>query len=476
MRPDCGLMVALLLLVGLSSVAQPPRQAVDSTATLVRTHYNAQRADSIYALTDASFKKAISATQFNQFIVDSFTALGQWQSTGEAEVATDGYHYPAHFTKGTLDFLLVLNNQRQIAAIALQPVRQAPKQTRSQEVLTSNSLRSMLDRQVHATASAYMNKPEAVGLSIGILRNDSLFTYGYGETRLGSRDIPTGNTLFEIGSVSKTFTAVLLADAVRRGMVKLDDPVSKYLPDSLPPLRHDGIDVTLQMLANHTSGLLRLPTNLKSGSLFNPQDPYAHYDEQELFSYLKTVTFTHKPGTAYDYSNLGMGLLGAILSRRACKSYEQLLTDVIIKPLALSNTFVTLPAGRQLAQGYNHVGEAVHSWNFKALTGAGGIRSTVNDLSRYLQANLGKAPAKLLTDLQMTQPPTYTEKTSHVTIGLGWHINPKTGWWWHNGGTGGFRSFVGFNPTKKTGIVVLTNAQIDSPDEVANQLIKAAGL
>ncbi|QKZ11744.1 serine hydrolase [Spirosoma sp. KUDC1026] len=476
MKYSCGLVVVMLLLMGLNGVAQPASQAVDSIATLVRTYYNARQADSIYALTDASFKKAVTGAQFNQFITSSFSELGSWMSTGEPRIAADGYHYPVHFANGTLEFLLTLNNQRQIAALALQPV-QTPKPTRArQNILTNNPLQSPLDRQVDSVVSVYMSKPEAVGLSVGILRKDSLFTYGYGETRLGSRDTPTGNTLFEIGSVSKTFTAVLLADAVRQGQVKLDDRASQYLPDSLPPLRYDGVDVTLRMLANHTSGLPRLPVNLNSSRLYDPQNPYAHYDEQELFTYLKTVAFVHKPGTTYDYSNLGMGLLGTILSRRTGKLYEQLLTEVIAKPLGLSNTLITLPVSKHLAQGYDQSGKAVHSWEFKALTGAGGIRSTTDDLLLYLQANLGKAPGRLRSALQLTQQPTYTDTQSQPTVGLGWHINPKTGWRWHNGGTGGFRSFVGFDPKKKTGIVVLTNAQIDSPDEVARQLIKAVGL
>jgi len=472
-----GLLIAVWLLVGLTSVAQSTRQTVDSTAALVRTHYNARQPDSIYALTDASFKRAISTVQFTKFITDSFTALGLWQSTGEPRITSDGYRYPVRFANGSLDFLLALDNQRKIAAFALQPAQQPKKPERTrQEILTSNALRTALDRQVDSAVSAYMRKPEAVGLSVGILRNDSLFVYGYGETQTGNKRIPTGNTLFEIGSVSKTFTDVLLADAVRRGLVKLDDPASNYLPDSLPPLRYDGVTVTLRMLANHTSGLPRLPTNLDAGPSYNPQNPYAHYDERSLFAYLRKAQFTHKPGSVYAYSNLGMGLLGTILSRRAGKSYEQLLAEVIIRPLGLSNTFVTLPADKQLVQGYDAEGKSAHLWDFQALTGAGGIRSTVNDLLRILQANLGKAPASLLKDLQIAQQPTHTEEATHVTVGLGWHINSKTGWWWHNGGTGGFRSFAGFNPKKKTGIIVLTNAQIDSPDEVAGQVIKAAGL
>jgi CubicO group peptidase (beta-lactamase class C family) len=472
-----GLLAAVLLLIGLTSVAQPTRKTVDSTAAIVQTYYNARQPDSIYALTYASFRRAISAAQFTKFITDSFTALGSWQSTGEPRITSNGYRYPVRFTNGNLDFLLALDNQRKITAIALQPVHQ-PKQPErtTQDILTSNALRSTLDWQIDSAVSVYMRKPEAVGLNVGIIRNDSLFTYGYGETRTGSKNIPTGSTLFEIGSVSKTFTAVLLADAVRRGLVKLDEPVSNYLPDSLPPLRYGGVAVTLRMLANHTSGLPRLPTNLDAGPLYNPHNPYAHYDEQSLFAYLKKAQFTHKPGTVYAYSNLGMGLLGTILSRQAGKSYEQLLSEVITRPLGLSNTFVTLPADKPLVQGYDSDSKATSRWDFQALAGAGGIRSTVNDLLRYLRANLGKAPADLLKDLRLTQQSTYTEPATHITVGLGWHINSKTGWWWHNGGTGGFRSFVGFNPEKKTGIVVLTNTQTDSPDELAGRLIKAVGL
>jgi CubicO group peptidase (beta-lactamase class C family) len=230
------------------------------------------------------------------------------------------------------------------------------------------------------------------------------------------------------------------------------------------------------MLANHTSGLPRLPVNLDASHTFDAQNPYAQYDEQKLFACLKAVTFTHKPGAAYAYSNLGTGLLGTVLCRRIGRSYEQLLADMIAKPIGLRNTGINLTSGKQMAQGYGNGEQAVSNWDFLAMVGAGGIRSSVDDLLRYVQANLGKAPAGLLTDLQLTHSPTYTDQNGHVTIGLGWHINARTGWRWHNGGTGGFRSFVGFDPVKKTGIVVLANAQADSPDEVASRLIKAAGL
>lgn len=472
------ILTILLCLTSLKITAQQPHTgaALDSVQILVRRLYNANQPDSIYTLTNESFRSQIPVGKFREFISGVSKNLGRWQSSASLQLMGSIYHYKAFFRNTTMDFLIQLDIQQKISLFALQPYQ--PVVTRKISVLTTNPLHSSLDRQVDSAMREYVTDGRTVGLAIGILRNDSLFTYGYGETVKGNKYIPDRNTMFEIGSITKTFTAALLAVAVRHGTVRLDDPVSRYLPDSIPPLRSGGVDVTLKMLANHTSGLPRMAANWNVGSDFTVTNPYAIYDDQALFAYLKNAVFAHKPGTTYEYSNVAVGLLATILSRLAGKSYERLVADMITQPLQLNDTKIAVSESdkKRLAQGYDATGLTVPAWTFQALAGAGAIRSTTNDLLRYLQANIGKGPAELVKTFKMTHQQTFADKNSAQTAGLGWHIVNRTGWWWHNGGTGGFLSFVGFNPDRKTAFVLLVNSTARPLDGLDWKLIKAAGL
>ena len=207
------------------------------------------------------------------------------------------------------------------------------------------------------------------------------------------------------------------------------------------------------------------------------QNPYRNYDQRALFSGLRTVTLSSKPGTTYQYSNLGVGLLGTILERKTGRSYEQSLETVITRPLGMNNTRVSLSDGDEvtLAQGHTKDGQPTPNWDFMALAGAGGIRSTVNDLLLYLRAELGKGPKLLIETMQRTHIVTFTN--GQRTVGLGWQRN-RVGnevWLMHNGATGGYVSFVGFNPQRKTALVLLCNTA-GGIDEAAFALIKAGTL
>ncbi len=180
----------------------------------------------------------------------------------------------------------------------------------------------------------------------------------------------------------------MLAYFAQQEIVKLDDPVNKYLPDSIPELSYNGKKVTLASLSNHSSGLPRLPGNMFEGA--DMMNPYKNYDEQKLFRFLKNFKLQREPGAQYDYSNLAVGLLGTILERVSGKSYEQLVKEIITEPLEMSNTRLTLTeSGKQnFAQAYNR-DRAVNSWEFQALAAAGGIRSCVRDMLLYAKAQRG---------------------------------------------------------------------------------------
>ncbi len=272
------------------------------------------------------------------------------------------------------------------------------------------------------------------------------------------------NTVFEIGSITKAFTGTLLAEAVKRGEVKLDDSISKFLPSTVKTPTRNGREITLLDLATHTSALPRLPGN------FAPKDnqnPYADYTVEQMYDFLSKYTLTRDIGAQYEYSNLGMGLLGHILSLRAKMSYENLVKTRILKPLGMNDTTITLsPALKsRTAQGFDENDEASALWDLPALAGAGALRSTAKDMAKFVAANLNLTKTNL-ADVFGTAHKPQRDAGAKMKIGLGWHIlTGSTGEIiWHNGGTGGFRSFVGFNPTQKLGIVVLTNSAESSDD------------
>lgn len=433
---------------------------LDSLANRSRHYYNAQQADSIYAMAGEAFRKQIPQAQFKPIMAGLYQQLGHWQLIDRKSIDGGVAKYEATFEKALIDFYLSRDATGHIETFLFQP-HQPDLPKRMGVLPTNNPLRTALDKQVDSLVQAYFNKYPAVGLCLGVWQNDSLFVYSYGETTKDNKQLPNANTLFEIGSISKTFTATMLADAVLRGNVKLDDPINRYLPDSIPALQKEGVPVSLKTLSNHSSGLPRLPTNLFSAKA-DMKNPYKHYDRQELMTYLKKAELKQKPGEKTEYSNLGVGLLGTILEIVTKQSYEQLLSERITKPLGLRNTTVTLTDDQKnrFAQGYNDKAEAVSAWDLHTLVGAGGIRSTVNDMIVYLKAELGNGPATPLTKaMTLTQQPTST--TNGQSVGLGWFKGPS-GWHWHNGKTGGYSSYAGFYPERKQAIVVLTNSTVDT--------------
>ena len=221
----------------------------------------------------------------------------------------------------------------------------------------------------------------------------------YGQS--GSDRPLDADTVFEIGSITKVLTSLLLADMVLRGEVAADDPASKFLPASVKMPDFEGAPITLLDLATYTSGLPRMPSN------FAPKDwgnPYIDYTAERLYDYLSNHKLGFKPGTHYEYANLGFGLLGHILELRAGKSYEELVVSRICAPLGMEDTRITLTSSmrQRLARGHNAGLAPVPNWDFLALAGAGAFRSTANDLLKFLQMCLDPADTAVAAALKMT--------------------------------------------------------------------------
>lgn len=294
-------------------------------------------------------------------------------------------------------------------------------------------------------------------------------TYGYGETNKGNRELPNANTIFEIGSITKTFTATILAHYVNEGKISLTDPIVKYLPDSLST-NLELHKITIMNLSNHTSGLPTIPSNF--ANKMNPINPYIHYDVRLLFAGLKTCKLMTVPGTAYAYSNLATGLLGVILERISGKSYEQLVKQLITGPLQMNSTSqrLTPQQNKHFVKVYDADGDETRPWDFNALAGCGSLRSTVNDLLLYAKANINSDYTPLSNSFALTHKITFSK---HPVVGLGWHILQIDGgsYYWHNGGTGGSRSYLILNTEKKIAVVVLSNSNV-GVDDIGISILK----
>ncbi len=297
-----------------------------------------------------------------------------------------------------------------------------------------------------------------VGIVLGIIDKGGRNIYSYGKTGADGRAVD-GDTVFEIGSVTKTFTTTLLADMVSRGLVGLDDPVAKYLPKGVTLPERGGKQITLLDLATQRSGLPRMPSNFEPA---DPDNPYADYTAKKLFEFLAGYTLPRDIGASYEYSNLGVGLLGEVLARRAGKSYETFLLESIFRPLKMNSTAIVLQPGMaaRLATGHSQQLTPVKNWDLDALAGAGAIRSTVNDMLNYVAAYMDLKPSPLSGAMALARQDRNDTTIPDMRIGLAWHLmkRPDSVIVWHNGGTAGYHSFVGFDLKKGIGVVVLSNS------------------
>lgn len=299
---------------------------------------------------------------------------------------------------------------------------------------------------------------QGVGIVVGVVDSRGRRIISYGALDQGDKPPLNGDTVFEIGSTTKVFTSLLLADMVRRGEVALSDPVAKFLPPGVKVPERGGRSITLLDLATQSSGLPGLPTNLTPKDAANP---YADYSVDQLYQFLGTYQLTRDIGAQYEYSNLGVGLLGHALARRAGMDYEALVRSRICGPLEMESTQITLSPEMKarFAVGHNQDLKPVANWDLPTLAGAGALRSSVNDMLAFVAANLGYRQTPLAPAMAAMVAERRPTGTPGMEIGLAWHIfTVPDEIVWHNGGTGGYRSFMGYSAKSRVGVVVLSNA------------------
>jgi serine-type D-Ala-D-Ala carboxypeptidase/endopeptidase len=308
---------------------------------------------------------------------------------------------------------------------------------------------------VASLAGPLVERGECTSVAVGTNEHGTQSFYAYGEVAHRGGGAPTPKTEFEIGSITKVFTTTLLAIYAQRGIVKLDDPLQKYVPAGIKVPGFEGRQITLVDLATHTSGLPR-----------QPQMQGESYSASEMFEFLNSYRLTRAPGTQFEYSNLGVALLAHALAQATGTPWAKQVRQEITEKLGMPDTrlaFGNQERGR-LAPGYNRRGmparDNMPTW--PAFNGAGGLLSTTSDMQRFLAWNMGELkgelPDSLLAELHKTRFPLPRARSG---VGLAWQIAPlgaASSVIWKNGGTLGYSSYIGFVRGARVGVVLLSNS------------------
>ena len=426
----------------------------------VQTQVKSDRAGKLYcslnSLDQGAMDLACENVQLDgsRFSFEVPAVKGSWSGT----LAESGNELAGTWTQGAP---LPLRFTRQ-TSLAKPKAPEPPKFGEAMPPVPLADLKSVLDRDLaEALKDGALAPSTGGGVAIGVLQHGTRRIFTYGPIKEDS--------IFEIGSVTKTFTGLILAQMVVQHKVKLDDPVRELLPPGTVA-KPDGAEITLLDLATQHSGLPRMPDNFNPADL---QDPYADYRPANLYEYLAKHGVSKPADAKFNYSNLGVGLLGQALANRAATTYPDLLKTLVAEPLKLNDTVVKLSPEQEkrFAQGHGPGHQPAHPWTLDALAGAGAVRSTAGDMLTYLEAQLhpdrtaGTLPAALAMchDLRSDMSP-------NMKIGLAWLFETDTGNFWHNGATGAYSSYALFNPKEDFAVIVLFNATVSGKGSFADTL------
>ncbi len=390
---------------------------------------------------------------------------GRWSGGGSGTRSADTANLSGTWTQGP--GCLPLSFARQTSAIQTSAIP-APKSTMpatdpALPPATIANIKEILDRDLASSlAPGGALAPEThAGVAIGIVEHGHRQTFSYGPVQTDS--------VFEIGSISKTFTGLLLAQLTEQGKVRLDEPVRDLLPPGTVAKPAAGPEITLLDLSDQHSGLPHMPDNFHPA---NPSNPYADYSAALLYAFVAKHGIALPEHATFGYSNLGVGLLGQALSDRAGVPYPKLLAGQITGPLAMRDTAVSLSPDMRarFTQGHSGDHQPAPAWDLDALAGAGGIRSTAPDMLTYLEAQLHPdhlSATALHTPDGKTLPAAiqkshilHAEAGPGMHIALNWFRVDSTGSFWHNGATGGYSAYALFNPEKDFALVVLSNTTV----------------
>jgi serine-type D-Ala-D-Ala carboxypeptidase/endopeptidase len=327
------------------------------------------------------------------------------------------------------------------------------------------------EKKIATLVEPYLTHNKVNAVSVGVISDGKVWTSHYGALDGKGTAAPNNETIYEIGSISKVFTSLLLADAVVTRRLKLDDPISVVMSDLADENPGVGRSITFKHLSHHVSGLPVMPSNIRPADSTNP---FAGYDRAMLTDYLLTAKPVRKPGDDYEYSNLAAGLLGDLLARQAGVTYEALLKQKLTGPLKMSDTGITLSSdqAKRFAPPHNAALLPDKSWDFDALAGCGAIRSSIEDMLLFAEASLHPSDGRLAKTINLAWKQHMPPIGANRAMGLGWMIAGDRTTRWHNGQTGGYQCMLLVNRPLKSATVLLCNTAGSGVDALAEQIFQ----
>lgn len=452
-----SILICMVCLLPIISFAQEEQSASKSITEKFVNSYNGDDYEAIFSLYADIMKEALPLDKHTAFLSGLNMQVGKIEGYEFLRYENGTYaSYKASFEKAVLTLNISLDSASMINGLFIKPYVEPVKTDLIQnklEVLGKVFGEDEI-QQVFDQVKVFPNNTQ---LSMAIINEGKIEYYGVLKAQDVVQTIRNSNSIFEIGSISKVFTATLLADLVTEGKISLEDDIGSYLDTRIK----DETTLLFRDLSNHSSGLPRLPSNLDLEKV-DPFNPYKAYDEDALKTYLKNSVALSGKGN-YQYSNLGVGLLGYTLAKIEETSYEDLLNNRIFSELKMTNSTSRLEKVEgELVKGLNIEGNEVSNWDLAILAGAGGILSTTEDLGKFIEAQFDKENMAQA----LTREKTLT-LSENMDLGLGWHIiNTEAGskWHFHNGATGGYSSIMVTNVDTQNGVIILSNVAPDHPN------------
>ncbi len=452
-----------LVVFTLNATATDPTADVRAHQTLTALfvkHYNAGEFNTLYAMAAKPLQANLSESDFVAWLQDSRNGSGKINSSVLTDDLKDVKYFKLHGEKQTLRLELSAASSTQFHDLDLVVLNDS----RSTPLPGDNPRRSGLEKQIDAAVQGLSRDPRSVGFSVGVYYQKQFYVFHYGTTKHGKSVLPTQKTRYEIGSITKTMTGTLLAQAVIENKLALDDDVRTYLDGNYANLEFKGEPIRIKHLLNHRSGLPNYFPD--KPAIFADQNyeqiPYrliaaqSTYTREQFFTDLHAVKLTAAPGSQFRYSNMAADLVALILERLYHKSFAQLLNDKLFTPLAMPNSELQTKQVEhpQLAFGYNE--KATLMPRNTSIIGADGcIRTTTDDLLRYLRHHLDERDPAIALSHTATHG-----ALPHYAVGLNWQM--KTDWrgvrqLWQSGGSFGFSSYAAIYPEQDLAIAILSN-------------------
>lgn len=445
-----------LLLVSLSVQAQKADvRSHNLVKDMIVEKFNNQDFKGIYELAGRSFKANFSEKDMVAFL-KNYSILGKITSSSLLKQTGKTFEYRLQCTHKSLQLTLAVKNEKSFTGFGLDLFRLPAIRTRT-NFISDNPLKTELDSVVQKAVTNYMSNKNVAGLSVGVMADGKTYSYNFGEMKKDTNRPTTNNTIYEIGSITKVFTGILLANAVLENKLKLDDDIRKYLNGNFPNLQYDGTPIKIIHLANLTSRIPSEPMIDKTGTTPMSQLFTSKFDDKMLSDILSKIVLDTLPGFKREYSNFAVCVLGKILEEVYSMNYEQILAKYITTPYKMKQTHISLSMSdkENYAQGYSIDGSAIPYWENDEVNAVGGIRSTITDMLLFMQEQLNADNKAAHLSHQLTFG------TESRGKGLLWGISRSKAKnhlrWTHDGSTDGFASDLWILPEIKSGVVMLTN-------------------